>query len=327
MKKIYSDKYIVITGGAGFIGSCLIQQLNDQGIDNIIVVDELGKENKWTNLLGKRFLDLLHKDQLFSWLEGREREISTFFHLGACSSTTEGDADFLLENNTRYSIRLAEYALRAGHRFIYASSAATYGNGSNGFSDDPSILDSLRPENMYGFSKHLFDLWLYRQNLLDKVVGLKFFNVYGPNEFHKGSMASAIIKMFHDAKKSRKIFLFQSSDPRYADGEQKRDFIYIKDAVKMTAQFLTNEEFGIFNIGSGKASSWNELATAVFKALEMEGEIIYVPMPEILMGKYQNFTQADQSKSIRQALAMPRYSLEEGVNEYVREYLVKKKHW
>lgn len=323
----YNDKYIVITGGAGFIGSCLVQQLNDQGIENIIIVDELGKENKWCNLVGKRFLDVLHKNKLFSWLVGREREIGAFFHLGACSSTTERDADFLLENNTQYSIQLAEYALKAGHRFIYASSAATYGLGLEGFSDDHLRLDSLRPINMYGFSKHLFDLWLLRQNLLERVVGLKFFNVYGPNEYHKGAMASAVGKMVQDAQKKKEIYLYQSSDPSFRDGEQQRDFIYVKDACRMAAQFLINEEFGLFNIGSGKSSSWNQLAETVFQALGIKGEIVYVPMPENLLGKYQNYTQADLSKSMEKGLAMPSYSLKEGVFEYVREYLIKKKYW
>lgn len=326
--KVYDDKYIVVTGGAGFIGSSLIRQLNDQGLENIIVVDALEKDEKWKNLVGKRFVDFVHKEQLFDWLRGREKDIEAFFHLGACSSTVEKDADYLIENNTRYSIRLAEFALNAGHRFIYASSAATYGDGLLGFSDDHALLDQWVPLNIYGFSKHLFDLWLKRQHLLDKVVGLKYFNVYGPNEFHKGRMASAIVKMSSDCKDKGLISLFKSSAPdKYKDGEQVRDFIYVKDAVKMTAQFLTNNQNGIYNIGTGVGATWNQLAHAVIKAMGIPCKIEYIPMPEDLTGKYQNYTVADMKKSKLQKLAMPGYSLEEAVENYIKNYLLIHKYW
>lgn len=324
--KVYDDKYIVITGAAGFIGSCLLKQLNDQGLENIIVVDDLGKDERWKNLVGKRFIDLVHKDDLFEWLRGRENDIEAFFHLGACSSTVETDANYLLENNTRYSIRLAEYALTAGHRFIYASSAATYGDGSQGFSDDHDLLDQLAPLNMYGFSKHLFDLWLKRQHVLDKVVGLKYFNVYGPNEFHKGRMASAIVKMTADCKHKGEISLFASSEPdKYKDGEQIRDFIYVKDAVKMTAQFLTNDCNGIYNIAMGQGTTWNQLAEAVIEAMNIPCKITYFKMPDDLIGKYQNYTVADMSKS--KELVKPDFTIKSAVADYVHHHLLEQKYW
>jgi len=324
--KLFTDKYIVVTGGAGFIGSGVIRVLNDQGFKNIIVVDNLGHTEKWKNLVGKKILDVIHKDNLFEWLEGRERDIEAFIHLGACSSTVETDANYLLENNYRYSVHLAEYALTNNHRFIYASSAATYGDGNLGFSDQHNTIESYQPLNMYGFSKQMFDLWLLEQNLLDKVVGLKYFNVYGPNEYHKGRMSSAIIKMLPDAQKTGKIRLFQSTEPdKYKDGGQVRDFIYVKDAAKMTVQFLTNDQSGIFNIGTGKAETWNALANGVIQALEIPVAIEYIPTPEDLIGKYQNYTCADMAKS--QKLLKPEYTLEAAVKDYVQNYLLTNKYW
>lgn len=325
--KIYDDKYIILTGGAGFIGSCLLHELNRQGIYNVIVVDDLGKKEKWKNLVGKRFWDCIHKDQLFQWLEKKESDIEAFIHLGACSSTTEVDANYLLENNYRYSQRLVEYALTYDHRFIYASSAATYGDGSLGFSDQHEDLGQYAPLNMYGYSKHLFDLWLKDQNLLDKVTGLKYFNIFGPNELHKEKMASAILKMVKDSLEKGKIFLFQSSEPKkFSDGEQCRDFLYVKDAVKMTLQFLMNDKMGIYNVGSGEGHSWNALAHAVIQALEKDVSIEYIPMPRELEGRYQNYTCADMKKSKKHNLLVPEFSLEKGVHDYICHYLLPKKY-
>lgn len=326
--KIYEDKYIVITGGAGFIGSCLIKYLNESGLKNIVVVDELGKTEKWKNLVGKRIVEIVPKDTLFQWLVGRENDIEAFIHLGACSSTTETDASFLLENNTRFSIRLVEYALTHDHRFIYASSAATYGDGSQGFSDDHEMLDELRPLNMYGFSKHLFDLWLKDNHLLDKVVGLKYFNIFGPNEYHKGRMASPVLKMVPEVLESGKVHLFKSSEPtKFGDGEQKRDFLYVKDAVKMTALFLTNDKNGIFNIGMGKSHTWNQLAEFVMKALHKPVNIEYIDMPSDLIGKYQNYTLADMNKFFQTTGYEVAFSFEKAVYDYITNYLSPHKYW
>lgn len=327
--KSYHNKRIVITGGVGFIGSCLVRHLNDQGIDNIVVVDDLGKESKWRNLTRKKVSDVLHKGELFEWLKGKEASIGTIVHLGACSKTVELDANYLLDNNYRYSQRLAEYAIPNGIRFIYASSAATYGDGSQGFSDDELGMDLLEPLNMYGMSKQLFDQWLRNTGNLNKATGLKFFNVFGPNEYHKGRMASAITHVLPTAQKEGVVRLFQSNEPaRFSDGGQQRDFIYVKDVVRIILAFIQNESTGIYNVGSGIPSSWNELSSAVFKAIDKPVNIEYIPMPADLQGKYQNFTCADMSKT-RKAIgdAADCRPLEEAVIEYVREYLLTGKIW
>ena len=258
-----------------------------------------------------------------------KRTIEAFIHLGACSSTVVvKDANYLLENNYRYSVHLAEYALTAGHRFIYASSAATYGDGSAGFSDSHATLEKYTPLNMYGYSKHLFDLWLKNQNLLDKVVGLKYFNVFGPNEYHKGRMASVILKMVPDVLNTGKISLFKSSEPhKFKDGEQVRDFIDVKDVAKMTIQFLENDENGIFNVGTGQEQTWKQLIEALFKALDKPANIEYIEMPADLIGKYQNYTRAEMQKSAAKHLLFPTTSLEENVIDYVRNYILPNKYW
>ncbi|MGE3953882.1 MAG: ADP-glyceromanno-heptose 6-epimerase [Parachlamydiales bacterium] len=294
------DKWIVVTGAAGFVGSALIRYLNDCGFTSIIAVDDLGEGEKWRNLVGKEFAELLPIAGLPDWLDGRETEIQAFLHMGAISSTVETDADRLLDINTRYTQLLATYALEHGIRFIYASSAATYGDGSQGFSDDHEKLKSLRPLNMYGYSKHLFDLWAKKEGALDTIVGLKFFNLFGPNEHHKGRMSSVIPHFVDQIEEKGEVRLFKSSDPkRYADGEQERDFLYIKDAVGMACSFLQSEAAGLYNIGSGKATTFKALAHAVFNALGKPEKIKYIPMPEDLVGKYQNHTCADMRKFSR----------------------------
>jgi len=326
--KLYTDKLIVVTGGAGFIGSCVVKVLNDQGYDNILIVDNLRSSEKWKNLVGKRFADIIHKDNFFEYIKGRETDIEAIIHLGACSNTLELDANYLLENNYRYTVKLAELALHHGYRFIYASSASTYGDGSRGFVDDHDQLDLLEPLNMYGYSKHLFDLWVKREGILHQIVGLKYFNVFGPNEYHKGRMSSAIVKMLPDVINKGMIQLFKSDELSFGDGEQKRDFIYVKDAAFMTVQFLKLDVGGLYNVGTGIASTWNDLAYALFHAVDKEAMIQYIEMPDDLSGKYQSYTKADMTKAI-QILGdgVKTMSLKESVKDYVQNYLSKGKRW
>lgn len=316
----------LVTGGAGFIGSAVIRELNERGIDDIVIVDNLGRSEKWKNLVGKRFSELLHKDQLFQWLETHHPRIASIVHLGACANTLEVDANFLLENNYRYSRRLAEYALPRHIRFLYASSAATYGQGQQGFSDNHALLEQLCPLNMYGFSKHLFDLWILRTGNLDRAIGVKYFNVFGPNEWHKGRMASAILSMVAQAQQQRSIKLFGSLHPDFKDGEQQRDFIYVKDAARITCDLLFSEHTGICNVGTGTASSWNQLGTAVFSALRIPPSIKYIPMPEDLVHTYQYFTQADTTK-LASFIPFSTRSLEEAVYDYVENHLMGERRW
>ncbi|MBS0628076.1 MAG: ADP-glyceromanno-heptose 6-epimerase [Verrucomicrobia bacterium] len=331
--KKYEVPLVIVTGAAGMIGSCVVRRLNDLGNTHLILVDDLDTTDKWKNLLGKKFIDIIPSSQLFPFLEGREKEIKAFIHLGACSDTLEKNGAFLMDNNYRYTVRLAEYALTHHIRFIYASSAATYGDGKKGFSDDHSLLQELRPLNLYGFSKHLFDLWAQREGVLDRVVGLKYFNVFGPNENHKAHMASMVYKMCPVVQDKGVLRLFQSSEPLlFKDGESSRDFIYVKDAVQLTCDFLENDLGGIFNIGSGVPTTWNALAKAVFHALDKPVQIEYIPMPEDLKKQYQNYTCADMTKLIqaRKQLKLGsccQFSVEEGVCDYIQNYLLKDVRW
>lgn len=330
--KIFTDQYIVITGACGFIGSGVVRCLNDKGYNNLLLVDDFPEWGKWKNLLGKKFIDIISKDVLLQWLEGKENEIEAFIHLGACSSTAEVDNDYLIRNNYRFSVDLAEYALKNEHRFIYASSAATYGDGAEGFSDAHEMLETLRPLNPYGFSKHLFDLWLYRQNVLDKVIGLKYFNVFGPNEAHKDRMASMVYHMFNAIQKDGFVNLFKSSDPdKYGDGEQLRDFIYVKDAVNMTCDLIEDafkDASGIFNIGRGEALTWNRLAECVFNSLDKKVDIRYIDTPDDIKEQYQNYTCADMAKYHNlHKDALQTTDIENAVDEYVQQYLIPNKKW
>ncbi|MCW9096140.1 MAG: ADP-glyceromanno-heptose 6-epimerase, partial [Ignavibacteriaceae bacterium] len=290
---------IVVTGGAGFIGSAVVWRLNELGETKIIVVDELGSDEKWKNLVSLKFDDFIHKDEFISMVLDDEVpfEINSIIHMGANSSTTEKDADFLFSNNYLYTKELAKYCLDKGIRYIYASSAATYGDGSLGFSDDENKLETLRPLNMYGYSKQLFDLWAKKNDAFKKIVGLKYFNVYGPNEFHKGDMRSVVHKAFGQISDTGKVRLFKSMNSKYKDGEQLRDFIYIKDAVEMTLFFLDRSNVnGLFNVGTGKSRTWNDLVTSIFKATNKPVNIEYIDMPQHLRDKYQYFTEAKMEK-------------------------------
>jgi ADP-L-glycero-D-manno-heptose 6-epimerase len=317
---------IIVTGGAGFIGSALIAALNKRQITDILVVDELGTDQKWKNLRNLSFADYVEKDDFLEMVieDKLDSSLGAVFHLGACSDTTETNASYLIKNNYEYSKLLAQWATDADIRFIYASSAATYGDGSAGFSDDHEKIENLRPLNMYGYSKHLFDLWARRAGLLKKLVGLKYFNVYGPNEYHKADMRSFCLKAFEQLNATGKVRLFKSYKPEYADGEQKRDFIYVKDAVDMTLFFYDNPKIsGLFNIGTGKARTWNDLVKAVFAAMGKEPNIEYIEMPESICDQYQYFTEADITNLHKAGYNKETTPLEDAIKDYVQNYLQK----
>jgi ADP-L-glycero-D-manno-heptose 6-epimerase len=317
---------IVVTGGAGFIGSALITALNKRAVTDILVVDELGSDEKWKNLRTLSFADYIEKDDFLELVieDKLTACIEAIFHLGACTSTTETNASYLIKNNYEYSKLLAQWATKANIRFIYASSAATYGDGSAGFSDDEDKIDKLSPLNIYGYSKHIFDLWARRTGLLKKIVGLKYFNVFGPNEYHKADMRSFVLKAFEQIQSTGKVRLFKSYKPEYADGEQLRDFIYVKDAVDMTLFFLDNpKKAGLFNIGTGKARTWNDLVKAVFAAIGKEPKIEYIEMPEAIRNQYQYFTQAEMAKLRKAGYNKQTTPLEDAVQDYVQNYLQK----
>jgi ADP-L-glycero-D-manno-heptose 6-epimerase len=318
---------IVVTGGAGFIGSALIWRLNQAGRRDILLVDRLGTSEKWKNLVGLSFDDVLDKTAFLDKLESgwSGDSIDLILHMGACSATTESNAGYLLENNYRYTLRLATWwQNHPKTRFVYASSAATYGDGSLGYSDAEDQLDRLRPLNMYGYSKHLFDLYARRRGWLSSIVGLKFFNVFGPNEYHKGDMRSVVCKAFPRLREEGKIDLFKSYDPRYGDGGQLRDFLYVKDALEMVMFFVDSPRVnGIYNIGTGKARSWNDVAHAMFSSVKKPSSINYIPMPEHLQGKYQYFTEADLTKLRTAGCGHQCMALETAINDYCGGYLAR----
>ena len=320
----FSDARVLVTGGAGFIGSALIWALNRRGCERIVVCDQLVTDEKKRNLKLLRFTDYVESDVLQSRLRsGALGKFDLVLHMGACSSTTETDENFLTRNNLEYTKDLAAWALGQKVRFVYASSAATYGDGSAGMEDDDTQLDRLHPLNLYGRSKHLFDLLAKREGFLNQIVGLKYFNVFGPNEDHKGDMRSVVHKSFGQVQTEGMIRLFKSYRKDYADGEQKRDFLYVKDAVAMTLYLAaTPKANGLFNIGSGAARTWLDLAKAVFAALKREPRIEFVEMPETIRDKYQYFTEANLARLRAAGYTAPVTSLEEAVSDYVRNYLV-----
>lgn len=314
---------IVVTGGAGFIGSAMVAKLNEHGVNDILIVDELGSTQKWKNLLGKRFTDYLHKEHFLDALLGeRLPKIDAIIHMGANSSTTEKDVEHLMENNYRYTRVLAEWSVRKKVRFIYASSGATYGDGSNGFNDDDTSSLSLRPLNAYGYSKQILDLWVLGEKLQQKIVGVKFFNVFGPNEYHKGEMKSLVCKAYNQIQEIGKIRLFKSYKPEYKHGEQVRDFVYIKDCTEVLWWLLNAPKVnGIYNLGTGTARTWNDLAKAIFSALGLDPNIEYIDMPEELRNAYQYHTEAVTSKLFNAGCPVSFRSLEDSVRDYVQNYL------
>ncbi len=313
---------IIVTGGAGFIGSALVWRLNGLGYDDILIVDRMDETDKWRNLVPLRFADYLDADDFIDDI-GEFKDASLVLHMGACSSTTETDADYMLRNNFQYTKDLAEFAAANEIRFIYASSAATYGDGSAGMEDGAKSLDRLRPLNVYGYSKHLFDQWAARKGLFERIVGLKYFNVFGPNENHKGDMRSLVNKAFDQIKETGRLKLFKSANPDYADGEFGRDFVYVKDAVDMTLHFMENKTCGLFNIGSGRMNTWNELANAIFQALDRPRNVEFIDMPEHLRDRYQYHTEADLTRIRGAGYTADTTPLGEAVSDYVRNYLMK----
>ena len=314
---------IIVTGAAGFIGSCIISRLNQEGINDIIAVDVLRKNDKWKNLRHLDFYDYLDREQLLDFLQTAPK-IEAIIHMGACSATTERDANYLMENNYRYTLKLAQFAITHDARFIYASSGATYGLGEMGYDDDESKIHLLKPLNMYGYSKQLFDLKARREGWFRNMVGLKFFNVYGPNEYFKGDMASVVFKAFNQIQQKGFVRLFKSHRPDFKDGQQLRDFIYVKDVLEIVLFFLKHpQKNGLFNVGTGKARSFLDLVQATFKAMDKEPKIEFFDMPENLRDRYQYFTEAKIEKLRKAGYQKEFFSLEQGITDYVQNYLLK----
>lgn len=314
----------IVTGGAGFIGSNVVKALNNRGETDILIVDDLNHPLKERHLSQLKYSEYLDKHDLRPAIRaGKYADAIAVFHLGACSSTTELDTDYLADNNTAYTKELAEWCMAGNRRFIYASSASTYGAGECGYSDDEAIIPSLKPLNHYGRSKQNFDLIALDKGWFRKIVGLKFFNVFGPNEDHKGSMRSMIHQAYGQILKTGKIKLFKSYNPDYPDGGQVRDFVYVKDVVAEIMFFYDNpDKNGIFNCGTGKARSWVDLGTAVFRAMNKEPDIEFIEMPEKLKAHYQYFTEADMSKVRAIGFTKEFMSLENAVADYVKNYIV-----
>jgi ADP-L-glycero-D-manno-heptose 6-epimerase len=315
---------IIVTGGAGFIGSCVVRTLNDAGIEDIVIVDDINSTDKWLNMRNKKYSRYVHKSEFLQELPDYQ-DVKAIIHMGAQSSTTEKDFDYLWKNNFEYTKTLWNYCAEKQISFIYASSAATYGDGAEGF-DDRSDIDKLLPLNGYGYSKQLFDLWVKHQATVfpKQHVGLKFFNVYGPNEYFKGSMASMIFHGYKQIMESGKVKLFKSCNPDYEDGGQLRDFVYVKDICSVIYWLLQNEHVnGLFNVGTGRAQSFKELAEATFHALGLNADIEYIDMPEHLKKKYQYYTKAEMFKLREAGYKKSFMDIETGARDYVLEHLSK----
>lgn len=313
---------IIVTGGAGFIGSCMVRTLNNAGIEDIIIVDNINNTDKWLNLRNKKYIKYVHKSEFLQELPSYVN-VTAIIHMGAQSSTTEKNFDYLWKNNFEYTKALWNYCAEKQISYIYASSAATYGDGADGF-DDKMNIDTLLPLNGYGYSKQLFDLWVKYQavSFPKQHVGLKFFNVYGPNEYFKGSMASMIFHGYKQIQETGEIRLFKSCNPKYLDGGQLRDFVYVKDVCSVMFWLLQNPQVnGLFNVGTGRSQSFKELAEATFHALGMEPNIKYIDMPDHLKKKYQYYTKAEMSKLREAGYQADFMNLESGAKDYVHEHL------
>ena len=316
-----------MTGGAGLIGSAIIWGLNNRGLDNIWLVDWAEPDSlKSRNIKALSYSRHLSPEDFRKMIRENSPELSeiiTIFHLGACSNTTETNEDYLNDNNLGYTTELCQWSLDEDVRFVYASSASTYGDGAQGMDDQEEDLQKFNPLNLYGWSKHKFDLLAQQNGWLEKIVGLKYFNVYGPNEEHKGDMSSVVSKAYEQISSTGEMTLFKSHHPNYRDGEQMRDFLYVKDSVLMTIWLAENTHAnGLFNLGNGKARTWLDLGRAIFSALGTEDNIRFVEMPEILRDKYQYFTEAKIDKLRNAGYRNEQFSLEEAVKDYVSNYLV-----
>jgi ADP-L-glycero-D-manno-heptose 6-epimerase len=319
---------IVITGSAGFIGSCLVSKFNAEGISDLVLVDNFSKKEKENNLEGKKFLEKVERDVFQDWFMQHKEDVKHVLHIGARTDTTEFDKSIFDKLNVEFSKAIWKLCTENKIPLIYASSAATYGLGEHGYADDESKLDLLKPLNPYGDSKHEFDKWAVQQKSAPpQWQGLKFFNVYGPNEYHKGRMASVIFHAFNQIKNSGMVKLFRSHHPDYQDGGQLRDFVYVKDVVNVIWFLYSNKiKSGIYNLGSGKARTFNDLAGATFRALEKPVKIQYIDTPADIRDKYQYFTEADMSKLTTAGYSQKFHDLEEGVSDYVKNFLLPEKY-
>lgn len=337
---------ILLTGAAGFIGSYLLGYLNKKGFSNIIIVDDFSEEDKWFNFDSKKFTAKIEREKLFDWLAKENPVVNFVFHLGARTDTTEFDYSVHEKLNVEYSRKIWNYCTDKDIPLVYASSAATYGSGEFGYKDSHDILDKLQPLNPYGISKNEFDKWIISETKsplrgvggLPFWAGLKFFNVYGPNEYHKGRMASVIFHSFNQIKSTGKVKLFKSHRPDFKDGEQLRDFIYVEDVASVCYWFMDRVDTflkgvnsgltsGLYNLGTGKARTFNDLVKATFAGMDKQPVIEYIDMPEDIRDKYQYFTEADMTKLRDAGYSKPFYSLEEGVGDYVKNYLIKKEYY
>ena len=323
------NNVIVVTGAAGFIGSYLVGYLNSIGFNQLILVDDFSVEKKLPNLAGKHFLEQVNRDDFFDWQKTCNYNIDYVFHLGARTDTTEMDYAVHKKLNLDYSIRIWQLCIALNIPLVYASSAATYGNGEHGYDDKHDIVTSLVPLNPYGVSKNEFDIWALAQVKHPPFwAGMKFFNVFGPNEYHKGRMASVIFHAFNSIKNTGSVKLFRSHNPDYKDGEQIRDFIYVKDIVQLCVWLMQYQPTsGLYNAGTGTARTFNDLVKAIFSALAIEPKIEYIDTPLDIRDKYQYFTEANMSKVKNAGYDAPFYTLEEGVREYVSEYLTESKYF